>query len=139
MHRHRFKAATQYAKSVLANPDLQLLYLPRVEKYVNIYNLALADFMNKPKVENIDAAGYNGQPGDQISIMAYDDTRVTRVSVTLHGADGKILEEGNCTQPEGSNTWKYTVTGSHSPTAGQKIVVTVRDQPGNEVSEVLIM
>ncbi len=56
--RVRFKDATDYAKKVMANPELKAKYQKKVRGLQNAWNLAIGDFMLKSKREGIDTSGY---------------------------------------------------------------------------------
>jgi hypothetical protein len=66
--RVRFKDATDYAKKVLANPELKAKYQQKVKGPQNAWNLAISDFMLQSKREKIDTSGYEALKRDLFTI-----------------------------------------------------------------------
>jgi len=64
----RFKDATDYAKKVLANPELKAKYQKKVKGLQNAWNLAISDFMLQSKREKIDTSGYEVLKRDLFNI-----------------------------------------------------------------------
>jgi len=64
----RFKDATDYAKKVLANPELKAKYQKKVTGLQNAWNLAISDFMLQSKREKIDTSGYEALKRDLFNI-----------------------------------------------------------------------
>jgi hypothetical protein len=60
----RFRDATDYAKKVLANPELKAKYQKKVKGLQNAWNLAISDFMLQSKREKIDTSGYEALKRD---------------------------------------------------------------------------
>ncbi len=82
-----FQRASAYAKAAKRNP----LYIERAKaRKSTSYNMAIADWFGKPAILGID-------PGQVIQVLAQDDTRVTRVQVTVH-EHGTLLEQGDALQ-----------------------------------------
>jgi hypothetical protein len=48
--RHKFSKAVQYARMVIADPEMTALYAKRVRKGKTVYNLAISDFMKKQAI-----------------------------------------------------------------------------------------
>ncbi len=91
-HIQKFQEAVIYAKSVLGDPEKRDAYKHAAKQGQSAYNVALADFLKAPHIEEIDVSGYNGQPGSRIRVRAVDDFKVAEVSVVIQDADGKELE-----------------------------------------------
>jgi hypothetical protein len=64
----RFRDATDYAKKVLANPELKAKYQKKVKGLQNAWNLAISDFMLQSKREKIDTSGYEALKRDLFNI-----------------------------------------------------------------------
>ena len=64
----RFKDATDYAKKVLANPELKAKYQKRVKGLQNAWNLAISDFMLQSKREKIDTSDYQALKRDLFNV-----------------------------------------------------------------------
>jgi signal peptidase I len=135
-HQKFFQQATIYGKSVVADPQLKELYeaAAKKKKGITAYNVAVADFLNAPDIENVDLSAYNGAAGDEIRIIASDDFAVKSVHVSINNVDGTLIEEGYASQNVG-NLWIYVASKNNDSTTGDRIVVTASDIPGNITAE----
>lgn len=132
-HKEKFQKAVLYAKSALQDATLKGQYQEIANKrHLSAYNIAVADLLNAPKIEQIDLSAYHGQVGDVIKVRAYDDFKVVSVSVHIYNSDGVLVEEGNAT--EQGIDWVYTATTQNTDLSGDKIIVRATDTPHN-VSE----
>jgi hypothetical protein len=129
----RFLRAVQYAKKQIADPVTKAEYTPSPQSRVtSAYAAAVADYLSVPKINLVDDAVYGGAVGDKIFIRATDDFKVTSVHVSIFKADGQLLEQGDAVlQPESVEDFTYTATVGIVKAPGMKILVTVRDKPGN--------
>lgn len=130
VQRNRFRAAAAYGKNALADPDARGVYealAARREKPV--LSVAIADFLNAPEVDEVDASAYTGATEDAIIIHAHDDVEVTEVHVTLTDAGGAELEAGSAALGEGR--WRYEA--QTDVPSGTEVTITVQafDRPGN--------
>lgn len=133
--RKRFQQAMAYAKAAMTDESLKNAYQAKTRKGLTAYNVAVADFLNAPKIETIDLSGYTGQPADVIRITVWDDFRVKEVTVTITHADGSVLESGHA-QPDGSGSvWIYTAGRTNDNPDGGRITVSASDMPGNITEE----
>ncbi|AYN01043.1 hypothetical protein [Chryseobacterium sp. 3008163] len=130
-HKLKFQKAVLYAKSALADPVKNQMYGIKSDSSSGIttYNVAVADLLNAPDIEEIDLSNYSGNPGDLIKITATDDFQVISVTVKIENADGILVEEGNAV--DNGAEWIYTATASNSDLAGDKITVHATDNPAN--------
>jgi hypothetical protein len=135
-HQKLFQQATIYGKVVTADPQLKKLYeaSAKKKKGVTAYNIAVADFLNAPNIENVDLSAYTGTAGDEIHIIASDDFAVKSVHVSISNADGALIEEGYASQSV-SNLWIYVASQNNDNMTGDRIVITVSDIPGNITTE----
>src|SRR5579862_3551069 len=71
----RFKLAVTYAKALWKEqPELKAKYIAAAQlKHRLGFNLAKGDFLNPPRVEEIDLDGYSGKTGEVIRVSAVDD------------------------------------------------------------------
>jgi hypothetical protein len=90
------------------------------------------DKMKPPVLSELKLAGYDGQPGQLISVDAVDDVRVTSVKFLLQSADGTKLEGGNAVLQVNGLQWTYTTTVLNPGLAGTILTITASDVPGNE-------
>lgn len=126
-----FANAVAFAKDVWATqPNLRSRYnaLARAKGRQG-FHLAKADFLLPPKVHEIDASAYTGNPGQTIRIRAEDDFEVKSVVVSIRDLSGGMLETGAALW-EGE-TWKYSAQTQVS--AGQTVIIqaTATDHPGH--------
>ncbi|GAO42331.1 hypothetical protein [Flavihumibacter petaseus] len=134
-----FTQGSQYAKSILLDPDLVAGYKRALRPRQNVYSRALQDFVTPPEVTDITIRNYTGQVGDIIEVRAVDDYLVTKVYVEIRAANGDLLEGGVAVlQPKG-NVWNYAATVQNPALAGTRVIAFANDFPGNEASlEVLL-
>lgn len=132
-HLHHFQEAVIYAKSVLSDPEKKEAYKHAAKPGQSAYNVALADFLKAPHIEEIDIAGYDGKPGSKIRVRAVDDFKITAVTLEIHNSDGAVLEQGNAVCDANGLDWIYTATKINDPLTGGKITVKVSDNPGHLV------
>lgn len=130
-HRKYFQEAILYGKSVLADSARKAQYQEVAEEGQSAYNVAVADFLNAPSIEEIDVSKYTGQPGSTINVQAYDDFKVAEVQVAIYNSDGSLVEKGFAVQQPDLADWLYTATTQNGDLAGDKVVVRVSDVPGN--------
>ena len=129
--RKAFQEAILYGKSVLANPELKQQYQEQAEEDQSAYNVAVADFLNAPSIENIDVSKFTGQAGSIITVEAMDDFKVAEVQVLICSSDGTLVESGFAVQQPNTANWVYTATTTNNSIAGDKVVVRASDIPGN--------
>lgn len=137
-HRQKFQEAIIYAKASLQDDDLKQEYEAEAkDKGLKPNNIAVADFLKAPKIEEVNLSAYTGKKGDIIKIKALDDFKVKAVSVKIENADGSLVEEGNAT--EQGLYWVYTATANNTDLSGDKITIKATDNPDNltEKQEVL--
>ncbi len=133
--RRRFQQAVLYATSTLAVPGAKEVYQGTAKPGQTAYNVAVADFFNVPDIHEVDLSAYTGQPGDTIRIRVSDDFMVKAVHVTINNGDGSLVENGNATADASGRLWTYTATQTNDMLAGDRILVTASDMPGNIAEE----
>jgi len=130
-HQKVFQQAVIYAKSALVNPETKQAYKDAADEGESAYNVAVADFMNAPDIEEIDLSKYTGKVGDTITITVTDDFMVQEVSVTILNADGTEVEHGLAQSGLGSLQWIYNATAANNSLDGDKIIIRASDLPGH--------
>ncbi len=136
----RFKLASKYAVGQMKDEDAKAAYQQGTNnRYHSAYLVALNDYLNAPRVAEIQVHNYSGSIGDKITIDAWDDFKVVRVNVVITDIDGAIIEEGDAMQSKSSpHLWKYKATVTNSKVKGSKIVAMAFDKPRNMgIGEVL--
>lgn len=122
-HRSRFQQACFYWKGIKNNQQVLDNYKAAAGEGQTAYNIALADFLQGPDIEEIDVSAYTGKPGQIIRIKATDDFKVIAVNVSICNADGTLVEEG--ASAEGDNGyWIYETQATNDSLDGDKITVT---------------
>ena len=129
--RLKFQEAVLYAKNAIANEATKKAYKASAEEDETAYNVAVADFLNAPHIDEIDVSHYTGQPDSYIQVLAVDDFEVKEVTVTIQNADGTEVENGSAVLQGGSIWWRYTATATNDSLDGDKIIIRVSDIPGN--------
>ena len=129
----KFSSAIAYGKNALQDNSLKVLYTTEAQKRkgVSAYNLAVADFLKAPVIENVDVSAYKGAAsGEKITITVTDNFKVTTVKVAIINSDDTPVEQGEATLLEGK--WIYSTTATNAALSGDKVVVTATDRPGNK-------
>ncbi len=135
-HQKKFQSAVIYGNSVTADPAKKAEYeAGKGEKFNSPYQVAVADFLNAPDIEEVNLKMYSGSIGDLITIRATDDFKVSEVLVSIHNPDGSLVEEGSAVQKAGTPDWVFTAKVKNESLAGDKITITAYDMPGNETVE----
>ena len=129
-HRARFKKATVYGKSAMANAEVRALYDAAAKaRNLPIFALMIADYFNAPVIHEVDVFGYTGNIGDTINILASDDFEVAKVHVMIADTQGNPIENGEAVETApGSGEWIYTATVQGQPLV--KVQVVAVDRPG---------
>ena len=130
---HRFKKASQYAKNVMFDPLLKEAYQEMAKPGQSAFNVAFRDFQISPEIdEDIDLSGYSGAIGDEITVSAVDDFKVSSVKVDIIKPDLSLAESGYAVQSVNGLDWIYTTTTVNTELTGGKIIFKASDLPGNE-------
>lgn len=131
-HRERFRQAILYAKGAKDTPEYQQVAGSRNQ---STFNVAVADFMHPPEIQDVDLSAYKGAAGEAISITAVDDVMVKRVGVLIATDDGTFVEKGPAVRSSSNpNQWLYTTTAA-APTSSLTIVVDAADLAGQVVEQ----
>nr|WP_315223421.1 hypothetical protein [uncultured Flavobacterium sp.] len=132
-HIARFQEAIIYAKAAIKDAATKAMYEANADPQNNIsaYNIAVADMLNAPKIEEINLSLYTGKKGDSIGIKVIDDFKVATVNVIIENADGTLVEEGNAKISTNGLDWIYTATVENIDLAGDKITIQATDIPDN--------
>ena len=129
--RRRFLLASRYAKNILQDPDMLAAYTAKSRDGLSPYILAVTDYLRPPFVDQIDASGYHGNPGDRISVVAGDDFQLAGVTLHITDADGFTIEEGACVVNMATGNYEFTATVAVSDVAGATITAKATDTPGH--------
>ena len=136
----RFKLAINYAKSALLDTTLKEYYEAEAKKKQNVsaYNMALADYLKSPVINNIDHSGYTGgTTGEKIITEVEDNFKVIKVSVKIVTKDKSTLEEGEATLS--NSKWQYATTSLNATLQGTKIIISATDRPNNTTKKEIVL
>ncbi len=140
--RSAFKEAVKYARAISKNPVNSVLkdaYQAAIKRDETAYNLALRDAVQPPKVTALNTDPYTGAIGSTIAVKATDDFKVSSVKVSIHAANGILIEEGNAVLNEIETEWIYTATILNEQVAGTSVTATAFDHPGNKGAMVAVL
>ena len=130
----RFTNAAAYAKEVLKDPVTKAKYEAGIglNKFT-AHMVAVSDYLNAPRVENINVSEYKGVPGNVILVEATDDFAVTQVQVSITSG-GAVVESGEAVQDQiNKQLWRYTATVAVT-LANAVVQASAYDLPGNKTS-----
>ena len=134
----RFLEAVAFAKKQIADPVTKALYQPGPDsKFTSAYAAALADYLKRPVIEQVDVSGYQGNAGDVVIVKASDVARTLIVAVSVFGVDGRVLEHGYAVENVFTDAYVFKADQRNSLVRGSKILVTVKDRPGKDRKSVV--
>jgi hypothetical protein len=131
-----FGKAVVYMKNLPAQPAQQAVYKQAARSSrKRACDLAVADFLNPPVINDIDLSSYTGKTGETISVVAIDDFEVATVCLTLTELNETLIEHGAAVLEPSSSKWLYQAQVSVS--SGQTLIlhVTAVDRAGNSVTK----
>ncbi|MBI9065119.1 MAG: hypothetical protein JEZ14_24255 [Marinilabiliaceae bacterium] len=131
--RETFLMATIFAKNILKDETKRKLYQEKADTTPsrNSYLVAVSDFLNAPRIKNINLNEYTGATGSKMKARVIDDFKVETVSFEIYSHEGTLIEQGDAIIDETGLSWIYTATQDNPQVSGSKIVVKATDIPGN--------
>jgi hypothetical protein len=135
--RDKFRLASLYAKRCLLQPALKAEYetMARAMGINSAFPVALGDYLNPVKIQEIVTATYEGEIGYPVAILVSDVFKVKTITVAIIDAAGNVIETGPAIRGEGAVGFTYVTTVAIPAIAGVKIRVEVKDRPGNTESQ----
>jgi len=133
-NRERFRDAMAWAKTAMSDPEMRKYYSKMAKGMQTAWNVAVADYMKKPEVTEIDVCHYKGQKGNTVRVKARDNYRVVAVLVAITDAQGFEVESGPAGKMQNGSDWIYKATRTNLNWQQGRIVVRVSDSPGNVVT-----
>jgi hypothetical protein len=132
--RDQLQVGNRYWAQVKNDPNLKKAYTDAAPaKKKRAVDLAKADAMKPPVVQDIDLSGYRGDPNGIARVKAEDDFEVVQVHLRILELDGTVIEEGDAAMDPEAETWVYSVKTAQPPGKAVVFEVTARDRPGNKV------
>jgi hypothetical protein len=131
----RFKVATRYGRRVLNDPVAYAFYDKKRRRNQTVWNVAISDYMKRPEIADIDVWNYSGKAGGTIRVKARDNYGIASVNVMVINALGFEVESGMAVQSKESEVWVYKAREENPEWKGGRVVVRVKDSPGNVVTD----
>jgi len=130
----RFAKAVKYGQYVIKNHELSEYYKKK-RPDLTPYNAGISDYQSRPVIERVDVTGYQGLPGNVVTVSAWDKWNIEGVSVVIFNAKGEVIECGSAVprQFSGNTEWNYKATIENVDYKSCRILVRVKDRPGNTV------
>ena len=130
----KFKRAVKYGQYVIKNPELTAYY-KRKRPDMDPYHAAISDYLSRPVIERVDVGDYQGLPGNVVTVSVWDKWGIEGVDMVIFNALGEVLECGAAVprQFSGNTEWNYTATVENVDFKSSRILVRVKDRPGNVV------
>jgi hypothetical protein len=130
----KFKKAVKYAQYVIKNQELSDYYR-RKRPDMDPYHAAISDYMSRPVIERVDVGGYQGLPGNIVTVSVWDKWEIEGVDMVIFNALGEVIECGAAVprQFSGNTEWDYTATVENIDYKSSRILVHAKDRPGNVV------
>ena len=137
----KFMRAVLYAKKQVADPVTKAAYQPGPNsRYTSAYAAAVADYLKVPEIQDVNTLGYQGVVGNEIVVRATDNFKVVSVHVAVFTTDGSLLEQGDALLNDDTiDEFIFKATVANAQLAGTKLLVTVRDKPGNIVTQDILL
>ena len=125
-----FREATAYGKMMQGEE----IYITKADGgAMSPYNIAVADWFNRPEILEIDLSAWSGEAGQVIRMRVQDDVQVQHVAVAIADEADNVLEQGEAVET-GALWWEYTTTATASGNA--KVMVLALDTPGHTTERV---
>ena len=141
-HIKRFREAVVYAKAALADEAKKAAYNEKAmskDYAVSAYNIAVADYLHSPEINEINVNEYSGQAGEKIFISAIDNFKIVAVRVEIRQGDDTLVEKGVAEVAPTGVEWIYTTQSVNASLAGSRIIASVEDTPGNVTVEEMVI
>jgi len=137
VHRERFQRAVRYARTSMLVPERKAEYLAAVKgsAFMTAFTAAVTDHMKAPQIDEIDVEGYTGAIGEPIIVRTATPFKFVSVKISIQQANGTVIESGNAVTLGNRTEWGYQSTTNIPVLVGMKLVVTVADRPGKEVTQ----
>jgi hypothetical protein len=131
---NKFAKAVKYGLFVKDNPAL-CEYYTKKRPDLSPYHAGVSDYQTRPVIECVDVREYKGHPGDVVTVSAWDKWNIEGVGVVIFNAIGDIIEFGAAVPREfsGNMEWEYKATVENVDYISCRILVRVKDRPGNTV------
>ena len=136
----RFLEAVAFAKRQIADPVAKALYQPGPDsKFTSAYAAALADYLKRPFIDNVDVSGYKGKVGNAIIVKASDVARTLTVVVSVLDTSGNVIEQGEALPAILMPVFVFRASKRNDLIKGCTVRIRVKDRPGNSVEREIML
>lgn len=130
----KFKRAVKVGQFVIKNQESSDFY-KRKRPDMDPYHAAISDYLSRPVIERIDVGGYQGLPGNVVTVSVWDKWEIEGVDMVIFNALGEVIECGAAVprQFSANTEWDYLATKENPGYKGGRVEIQVTDKPGNVV------
>jgi len=130
----KFKKAVKVGQFVIKNQESSDFY-KRKRPDMDPYHAAISDYMSRPVIERVDVNGYQGLPGNVVTVSVWDKWGIEGVDMVIFNSLGEVIECGAAIprQFSGNMEWDYITTVENVDYKSSRILVRAKDRPGNVV------
>ena len=130
----KFKKAVKVGQYVIKNQESSDFY-KRKRPDMDPYHAAISDYLSRPVIERVDADGYKGLPGNVVTVSVWDKWEIEGVDMVIFNSLGEVIECGAAVprQFSANTEWEYKATVENDDYKSCRILVRVKDHPGNIV------
>ena len=132
----RFRKAVKYGQYAMNNPDL-CRYYKKKDKHRSTYHMGMSDYLSRSVDEILDVTGYQGLPGNIITVSAWRRWKVEGVTIVIFNAAGEAVECGAAIPADVlyPAKWNYIASRENDKYQGGRVEVTITYEKGYEVKE----
>ncbi|MGA3012603.1 MAG: hypothetical protein ABSD71_01080 [Bacteroidales bacterium] len=133
-HMNEFARAVKYGQYVIKNQELSKYYRKK-RPDLSPYHAAISDYRSRPVIERIDVSGYQGLPGNVVTVSVWDKWNIEGVDIVIFNALGEVIDCGAAVprQFSGNTEWDYKATVENIDYKSSRILVRAKDRPGHVV------
>jgi hypothetical protein len=130
----KFKKSVKFGQYVIKNQEL-IDHYRRKRPDLDPYHAAISDYQSRPVIERVDVGGYQGLPGNVVTVSVWDKWEIEGVDMVIFNALGELIECGAAIprQFSANTEWDYTATVENIDYKSSRILVRAKDHPGNVV------
>ncbi len=128
--RHKMTIASARAQLMMEDPQIKAYYQSLAGPGQNAYNIAVKDAYRSPEIQNIRLEK------EEVVVTAQNEFRVAEVEVKVIDTEGVITESGRAVLGRNGVDWYYKSTALP---AGGKVIVVVKNLPGNPTVKELLL
>jgi hypothetical protein len=130
----KFKKAVKVGQFVINHPESSDFYKKK-RPDMDPYHAAISDYMSRPVIERVDTGGYQGLPGNVVTVSVWDKWGIEGVDMVIFNSLGEVIECGAAVprQFSANTEWDYTATVENVDYKSSRILVRAKDHTGDVV------